>query len=241
MIDTILILHGWGSSAKNWSRVKKFLEQKGKKVFVPDLPGFGLNPAPKNPWSVSDYSNWLEKFCRENNLSKFFLAGHSFGGGIAVKFAINHSESIQGLILINPAIIRIRTIKYYLSLAVAKSCNLILSLPLLSKLKPFLRRIFYWLLGTRDYQRLDLNKTTTMKETFRIVVSEDLSNYLPAVQSKTLVIWGEKDKVTPIEQGYCINGRLPYSRMEIIKGAKHGINLEMPDVLAEKILNFIKQ
>ena len=45
-MNTILILHGWGSCAKNWDKVKKLLEKRGYKVFVPDLPGFEQNPSP---------------------------------------------------------------------------------------------------------------------------------------------------------------------------------------------------
>ena len=43
-MEKILILHGWGSCAKNWEQVKELLEKKEYKVFIPDLPGFGNNP-----------------------------------------------------------------------------------------------------------------------------------------------------------------------------------------------------
>jgi pimeloyl-ACP methyl ester carboxylesterase len=239
-MDSILILHGWGSKSSNWSTVKKLLEKGGFEVYVPDLPGFGDNPVPDKPWSVSDYAEWVEDFCRRNGLARFSLIGHSFGGGVALRFAADHGEMVQGLVLVNPAVVRVKNSKCYLGLAAAKTGNLILSVPLLSRLKPFLRKVLYRFLGTRDYRRLDFDKTNVMKETFKKVVSEDLSRYLPAVQVRTLVVWGEKDKLTPLSQGYSVNGRLPYSRMEIIKGGKHAINLEAPDVLAEKILNFIK-
>ena len=237
----ILILHGWGSSSKNWSSVKKFLEEGGLKVYNPDLPGFGSNPAPKKPWSVDDYVKWVESFCKKNGLSKFFLLGHSFGGGISVRFASLHPEKVARLILVDPAIVRVRTPKYYLAVAAAKAGNMVLSVPLLSRLKPLLRIAMYKLIGSRDYRKLDLESTAnSMRETFKKVVSEDLSKYLPAVEAKTLVIWGENDDITPIRQGYFINARLPNSRMEIIKEARHGINLEFPDVLSEKVLNFLK-
>ncbi len=38
--DTIIILHGWGSSKEKWQEVKENLEKQGLKVIVPDLPGF---------------------------------------------------------------------------------------------------------------------------------------------------------------------------------------------------------
>ncbi len=239
-MNDVVILHGWGSRAENWSTVKKFLERDGFKVHVPDLPGFGQNRVPPTFWSVDDYVEWVKGYCSEKNLSQFFLVGHSFGGGIAVKFASLYPKKVRGLVLVDAAIKRMKTPKYYLSLIVAKAGNLILVLPLLSRLKPILRRIFYRLIGTRDYQKLDSDKTNIMKETFKRVVSEDLMCHLPAVRAETLVVWGERDEITPLKEGYLINGGLPNSRLEIIEGVKHAPNLEAPDVLAEKISNFIK-
>lgn len=241
MANNILILHGWGSSSKNWSSVKKFLEEGGLKVYNPDLPGFGKSPAPKKPWAVDDYVSWVESYCKKTKLTKFFLMGHSFGGGIAVRFASLHPDKVERLILVDPAIVRVRTLKYYLGVTAAKAGNIVLSVPFFSWLKPLLRRVMYKLLGTRDYQKLDLESTaSSMKETFKKVVEEDLSKYLPAVEARTLVVWGEDDNITPIRQGYFINAKLPNSRMEIIKEARHGINLEFPDVLSEKVLKFLK-
>jgi pimeloyl-ACP methyl ester carboxylesterase len=237
----ILILHGWGSKSDNWKSVKRFLEKdKEVKVHIPDLPGFGKKAVPKKPWSTDDYAKWVNDFCKRKKFENIALVGHSFGGGLAVKFSALHPERVKKLILVNAAVIRSKSLKYYPSLVVAKTANLILSAPYLSKLKPFLRKGFYRLIGTSDYSKLDLDKTNVMKGTFKKVVSEDLSCYLPAVQAETLVIWGDKDMMTPISHGYAINAKIPKSRMEIIKGAKHAINLEFPDVLAEKILKFIK-
>ena len=84
----ILILHGWGSCAQNWQRVKDGLEGGGYRVYLSDLPGFGKGPALEKTWLTEDYVNWLNEYCEKNNLSQFFLIGHSFGGALAVKFSL---------------------------------------------------------------------------------------------------------------------------------------------------------
>ena len=94
-METILILHGWGSCAKNWQKVKEGLENGGCKVFIPDLPGFGENFPLEKPWSVEDYTQWLKEYCKINNLEQFFLAGHSFGGNIAVQYVLKFSQDIK--------------------------------------------------------------------------------------------------------------------------------------------------
>lgn len=239
-MENILILHGWGSSAKNWSRVKELLENDGHKVFVPDLPGFGENTPPEKPWSVDDYVDWVKDFCGKNNLSQFFLVGHSFGGGIAVKFTAAFPEKLSKLILIAPAIVRRKTFEQNIFLGLAKIGHLIFSVPGLSHLRPLAREFLYNFTGSRDYYKLEVAKSIAMKETFKRVVGEDLTHYLPKIKIHTLIIWGARDALTPIEEAYLIKNRLKNSNLEIISDGRHGLNLENPEILAQKILNFIK-
>ena len=61
-MSTILILHGWGSQAKNWQKVKEGLEKVGYKVFVPDLPGFGENTPLERAWITEDLETKVMPF-----------------------------------------------------------------------------------------------------------------------------------------------------------------------------------
>src|SRR3989338_2017308 len=117
----IIILHGWGSSSKRWERVRESLERKGCKVFVPDLPGFGENPPPLNPWSVEDYVEWVKDFSEKNNLTDFVLVGHSFGGGVAAIFAAKYPQKIEKLVLVAAAIIRRKTLRKHVYLFLSKA------------------------------------------------------------------------------------------------------------------------
>ena len=238
-MKTLLILHGWGSRAENWSRVKELLENQGYKVFVPDLPGFGENSPLSRAWTIDDYVEWVSDFCEKNNLSQFFLLGHSFGGAIAIKFIDKFPEKVQSLILVAPKIRQQKTSRYYLGLILAKLGKLIFSLPGLSFFQPLAKKMLYWAMGTRDYYKLDIEKTIIMKETFKKVVKEDVTSYLSKIKTPTLIIWGSRDKITPTKDAHLINREITSSKLEIIEGG-HVPNLEMPEILAKKVLNFIK-
>src|SRR4030067_1854700 len=95
----IVLLHGWGAGSKHWGRVKSFLENRGYKVFSPDLPGFGQNPPPNVAWNIDNYREWVRKYCEDNNLPQVFLLGHSFGGSVAVKFTVKYPDKVQKLVL----------------------------------------------------------------------------------------------------------------------------------------------
>lgn len=227
MGSPILILHGWGSCAKNWGRVKELLEGQGCKVFVPDLPGFGENPQPLKPWSLDDYTEWLKEFCEKNNLSQVFLLGHSFGGGVAVKYALNYPESIKKLFLVAPAIVRKKTFKKEI---MKKTAKIFSFLPLSVK------KIIYRKIIGSDYP---LAKGP-MRETYLKIINEDLSRELVKVSAPTLLIWGKKDDVLPIKNAYFIKEKIKNSKLIVIPEANHDLERKVPEILVEKIIQNVK-
>ncbi|KKS91607.1 MAG: Alpha/beta hydrolase fold protein [Parcubacteria group bacterium GW2011_GWF2_43_11] len=227
---SILILHGWGSCAKNWIKVKELLEARGYKVFVPDLPGFGENPPLVTAWNIDNYVEWVKDFSEKNNLPRIFLMGHSFGGSIGIKFAVRYPEKLEGLILAAAGRLTKRnSLKNFLFLVLAKTGKLFFR-------QQLFKRIIYKLAGSGDY----LLAKGVMKETMRNVINEDLRPFLPEITTKTLVVWGDKDKETPVADAYLIKREVKNSFLEVLPNVGHRIRLEAPEILVEKIVNFIK-
>ena len=231
--ETILILHGWGSCAKRWQKVKEILTKQSLKVVVPDLPGFGDNPSPSKPWSVDDYVEWVKKFSSGIN-KPFFLLGHSFGGRIAIKFAAKYPEKIQGLILCGvPAIKDKLNIKYITVRALSKFSSKFSFLPFYQ----FFRKIFYqYILGKTDY----LKTQGIMKETYKKVITEDSLPYLSQIKTKTLIIWGEKDDYVSVKLAPLIKDKILNSGLEILRNIGHSPHIEAPEKLCKIILDFLK-
>ena len=78
-----------------------------------------------------------------------------------------------------------------------------------------------------------------MKQTYLNVIEEDLSFHLPFIKVPTVIIWGDKDELTPMEDGYFINRQIKNSKLVIIPGAGHCLNKEQPEILTEKVLENI--
>ncbi|MBI2013550.1 MAG: alpha/beta hydrolase [Candidatus Colwellbacteria bacterium] len=229
---TILILHGWGSSKKSWEKVANLVSKKGFNVLVPDMPGFGDEPPPPRAWTGKDYLNWVLNFTKNLKLkTPFYVVGHSFGGGLAMKLAIEHPELVEKLVLIAAARIKRKKTLYKKFLgAVAK-----IGWPL-SKIK-ILRKLFYrFIVRENDYLRTD----GVMRDTFVNVIKEDLTPELSKIKPPTLIIWGNKDKMTPIKDANLLKDKILGSKLEIVEGGGHALNLEYPETLAEKIINFVK-
>ena len=222
----ILILHGWGSCAKNWQQVRQRLEKAGCKVFLPDLPGFGENYPLKKTWSVDDYVEWVRDFSEKNNLSQIFLLGHSFGGAIAVKYALKYGKGIKKLFLVSPAIIRKKTFKKETMKKTAK---------FFSFLPVFLKKIIYKNFLRSDYPL----ESGAMRETYLKIITQDLLDKVAKITLPTVLIWGEKDDITPFKQSLLIKSKISGAKLITLSGIYHNPHSENPKLLVEKILKNI--
>lgn len=238
MSKDIVILHGWGRGTKSYEEAKRLLEQRGYSVYLFDLPGFGEAPPPDKPWSVDDYADFVWKFIQANNLNEVFLWGNSFGGRIAIKFAINHSGKLRGLILCAAA-----GIKHELNFR-QKFANFLAHLGKpaaqiigVEKYVDFAKKLVYKIAGSSDYRLA----TGVMKETMKKTDSEDLKPYLSKIKTPTLIIWGRKDDILPLSDAYIMNKEITDSQLKILEDVGHRPHKESPEKLVEIINNFINQ
>ena len=98
-----VFLHGWGLSDQTYKRSLARLAKLGVRVLAPSLPGFGGTARlPAADFSLAGYAQWVTDFCRRVGVEgPWYLAGHSFGGGVAVVTAHDHADDLELLVLIN--------------------------------------------------------------------------------------------------------------------------------------------
>lgn len=233
----LIFLHGWAFPSRKWKKLAGQLADQGFCVYLLFLPGFGRTSPPPKPWSVSDFSEFVLKFAQKQNLKKFFLLGHSFGGRIAIKLAATHSEKLLGLILCGAAGIRPkRGIRYWSFFALAKIGTFLFSFFPLSLFESFARRFLYFLVRERDYYKAK----GVMRETMKKVVEEDLTSFLPKIKVPTLIIWGEKDKVVPVSNAYIMGSKVSNSEVVVFKDAGHALPFQKTKELAKIVREFCR-
>lgn len=233
---TVLILHGWGSKSDTWRDVQLDLADRGYHVVVPDLPGFGQTPQPPHPWSLKEYSAFVDELAILLGFEQFTLAGHSFGGRIAIDYAIRHPRRLRSLILCDTAgITRRKKLKTKIFLVLTKGGNLIFSLPPLFLFKPIVLKVWYRIAGERDYYRA----SPLMRETMKRVMDENLRAHLPHITQPTLILWGEDDVATPVADALIIHQSIPRTHLHIFPGTGHAIQIEKPKNVAKQIARFL--
>jgi len=215
----VLLLHGFGGCADSFLPVAKGLEA-ARKVYRIDFPGYGDSEEPHEDWSVTEYAQNLADWMRIQGLSACDIVAHSFGGRVSILLAAEYPELVGKLVLVDSAgILPRRTWKYYLKITLAKVAKAVLACPgigtLLRRLgvEAALRRRT----GSADYRSLN----GRMRTIFVKVVNQDLEPYLSRIRASTLLVWGEKDRDTPVSYGKIMEEKIPDAGLVILPGAGH--------------------
>jgi len=236
----LLILHGWGGSSTSWTKVLEILSKKGFRVICPDFPGFGRSKTPLKTWGVGDYVNFVNEFIKKipsEFAEPFFLLGHSFGGRVAIRFSVLNPQKIKSLILCDSAGIKQKWgLKERLIFRLAKIGNAIFTPKILARFKDKARNLFYVFLRHKDYAKAN----GTMKETMRKVLDEDILPDLSKIKTKTLIVWGERDKMVLVKYAFVFKEHIKDSKLIILPKIGHSLHLEVPEKLAEIIISFLK-
>ncbi len=212
-----IFLHGWRSDGTIWFDVAEKMVD-----IIPycvDLPGFGKSPAPNKAFSLEDYAHLVRRFIEKLELKNVALVGHSFGGRVAIKLVSTNPGLVEKLVLVDSAGFVAPSVKKTVLKAIAKS------------VKPFFKPVFMQPLRRKIYSTMgaeDYITTPELKQTFIKVVNEDLSDAMRSIVTPTILVWGEKDKETPLGVGQKMHALIPKSSLKVIKGAGHFSFLDQP-------------
>ncbi|WLD93915.1 alpha/beta fold hydrolase [Alkalihalobacillus sp. AL-G] len=232
---SILLLHGWGTSLQSFESVHNFLE-KNFKVYSIDFPGFGESPEPPEPWDVKNYTDMLGQFITELNIENPILMGHSFGGRISIRYATDHP--VHKIILVDSAGVKPkRKMDYYVKVYTYKFFKNILNLPILRNYKEDILTKVKGKLGSADYK----NVSGVMQQTMVKVVNEDLQKFMPEIKAPTLLIWGENDTATPVEDAKIMERAIPNAGLVVLKNVGHYSYLEKLNEFLVIIDNFLEK
>jgi pimeloyl-ACP methyl ester carboxylesterase len=211
----VLVLHGWGASIDALGSIVAGLGEELELVAV-DLPGFGESAPPPRGWSVPDYAAFVLALLRELGMERVSVLGHSFGGRIGIVLAQTRPDVVARLLLTGGAGLKPkRKPNYYGRVAVAKAGRVVGSVggERGRELQDRMRRR----VASTDW----LEASEAMRDTFRLVIGEDLAPRLPEISRPTLLIWGEDDQDTPLWMGQELERRIPDAALITFAGAGH--------------------
>jgi pimeloyl-ACP methyl ester carboxylesterase len=210
-MNKIIILHGWTKNLDKWNYFLEILKKKGFDVELLKIPG--LTEKLDKVWDLPDYVQWLKNIV-DKEKDKIILMGHSNGGRIALSFTNSYPEKVKKLILIDSAGIYHNELTHRIKLIVFRTIAKIGKKMTSSKT---FEDLLYRLAREGDYRKSD----PVLKQTMINLLNSNKNLNISKISTPTLIIWGEKDKITPLSDGIVMNELIKNSKFKIVSKAKH--------------------
>jgi len=224
--DSILLIHGWGVNSEIWvslvDQLKKFF-----KIYIIDLPGMGQSS------TISPYT--LENLAKEIRVNipvdKCNILGWSLGGQVAIQLAIKNPQFVKKLILMSttPCFVE----RYDWPYGVKKNFFNKFEIDAKNKIDDTLMKFF--LIQTKDivnakdtmrflkrnFIQSSYHKTHGMQNALGILKNTDLRKEIKKITKQSLIIIGDKDRLTCPDASLWLNRNIRTSTLVKIQGANH--------------------
>jgi pimeloyl-ACP methyl ester carboxylesterase len=222
--EPLVVIHGGGCDARTWLDNIAVLADKYT-VYAPDLPGYGGSQPMEGHYYVPELAQFIEDFTRQLGLEKFYLVGHSLGGGIALNFALLFPEKIRKLVLISSLCLG-REVAFWLRLFTIPTMVKLLG-KLLTAVTRDVKRVMAYLNPASLIMEMTpaavmIGGSVTTWHSQTLV----LEKRLPEVKMPTLLVWGGRDPVVPVMQAYRASKVIPDCRIEVFKKRGHNVHRE---------------
>ncbi|HET6202222.1 MAG TPA: alpha/beta fold hydrolase [Planctomycetota bacterium] len=248
----VFLLHGMGDCAIGWRGQLEPLAEAGFRAIAWDMPGAGLSVKPLDrAYSIAAVAEVFEEFRARLGIERGALVGSSYGGGVALLHARLQPERVPGLVVIDPACY---------SDGVGAYTRLFKN--------PWFNRLVYPLVPARTLVRIGLRQCVPdlsvlgpgileeyaaearrpgAKSAFarfeQDVVPDDPAPFEAGhreIRVPTLVLWGRRDRVLPLDHGERLAREIPGARLLVLE-AEHIPHVERPEETNRAILAFLRE
>jgi pimeloyl-ACP methyl ester carboxylesterase len=217
----LLMVHGINGSSDYWypSAIPRLADERH--VVAVDLPGNGFS-GQLGGYGLDVWADFLPAFMDVLGMERADLLGHSMGGQVAIGAVVRHPERFRKLVLIDssglPELVRpvwLASIKMLTDSSMRQV-----------RLYPTFIRV-----GLR---------ARAAGPSLQMVRSRSIRRELKLVTKPTLIIWGSRDRVVPLEHGAFMAKHISGARLVIIRGAGHMPFYERPEECCATILGFLR-
>ncbi len=238
--EPLVVVHGGtGGGAKEWLENMTELCQHFT-IYAPDLPGFGLSQPISGDHGVNEFVEFLDDFTSCVGLESFYLAGHSIGGGIVLRYAVKSWHKVKKLVIIN-------------GMGVGKEIALWVRLMSLSAL---CRSVG---VAAATFMRSVAKAVTAVYAPFRfmnplpiamVLLGASMTIFrqeaavlvpqLAALMIPTLLVWGAKDNIVPVSNAYAAAKLVPGCQVHVFEDGGHSVYRHKVKEFAHLLTGFLR-
>lgn len=245
----LLLLHGMSSSGDSFRELMLELGH-GLWMIAPDIPGFGYSDN-TSPYIFPHLVEWLASFVTALGVRPVHLAGHSFGGALAVTFALAYPNDVKDLTLMAPSVLRPGKYPEWLrSFSKSSVAEKVLEVGVTASrvlIQRQIRSAFYdptrfdetlWQRRLRDYELARASAAV-----LRASAMHDIHSALEGLQQPSCLIWGKQDPVLDPKDAERLSALMPASRtrLHMLEECGHVPQIERQAEVVRIVRGFISE
>ena len=250
----VILIHGFGGSMWQWEHQQRGLSTHVR-VITPDLIGSGLSDKPDIRYSPEEQLQYFVAFMDALHIPRATLVGNSMGAGLAIGMALTHPTRVADLVLVDglprdvlgnvtsPSIKRAletRAPAWLVSFGNWLFGGLLIESVLKEIVHdPALLTPAVLERSNRNRQRPGLIAPLMTARDNLPLWEAGFATRFDEITQRTLIIWGEDDRVFPPAVGEEIHRRIPGSRLVRIPKAGHIPQWEQPESVNRALLSFL--
>ena len=251
----LLLVHGVaGSHAIWWDNIRP-LAQAGYRVLALDLPGHGDSDKPRSiSYDPNAGAELLGRFLTAMGVEKAVVVGNSAGGLMAALFALDQPHRVERLVLVATGGMG-RDVTWFLRMASLPVLGGLTYQPGLSAIGGMDRRVLFhrpppfadeFLSELRRVQALPGSRRAALRSIRSGVNLGGLRkerlilDRLPRLEAPVLTVWGENDRVLPVEHASAVRSALPSSRVVIYPECGHWPQMERAAEFNQLVIQFVQ-
>lgn len=239
----IIFIHGFPFDKLMW-QPQLDLFGKNYRVIAYDIRGFGKSTIGKAQGSINLFADDLVNFMDGLEIKKAIVCGLSMGGYILLNAIIRYPQRFDAIILSDTQCI---ADSFEAKEKRKKAISQIVAGKINDFALGFIANIFSDETKKTKGDVVEKIKSTILSTRAEAVTAtlsvlaerQDLCSSISQIEVPTLIICGEKDIVTPVEQAEFLFDTIPNSQLKIIENAGHMSNLEKPDEFNMHIVEFL--
>lgn len=243
----VVVLHGWAASLKQWAWFLPVLANAGYTVYALDLLGHGRAPRLSRHHTIEGFVNYLCGWMKALNIQNPILLGHSMGGYLSLRYALDHRGVVRGLILVDPLYSYRQFYNYH-----QFAWRILSGLEIWPVGEFLFRHVPRWLIEIGHQQEMADAPVTLRKQVSldykradpRILqmlsTVGDLYPDLGQVTVPSLVTWGCRDQLLSPNTFERLVGLMPAAQGHCFTGVGHNPHLVRAESFIELVLAFLR-
>jgi pimeloyl-ACP methyl ester carboxylesterase len=242
----LLLIHGFGTSREAMMSLMPWMEESHR-CAAPDLPGFGQHEFHEGQRHDADfYVDQLIAFTQALGWTRFDVMGTSMGGALATRLAARHPDRVERVVLLAPAGVRALKANAFMQavdrgenpLDIASEADLDRVISLVFEEPPPMPWQFRAFLAGEAMRRRPA--TLRIVDAIKPFLLQGVEADLPMVLAPTLVVWGDRDRVTDPSMLRTFLAGLPRGTAALIPGAGHVVFADRPEEVRRTVVPFLR-